>query len=51
MIVLDEDRMKLIFYGDNVNEGDDNDKYDGWLKRKDRNIKKNFIYFKGNILI
>lgn len=51
MIVLDEDRMKLIFYGDNVNEGDDNDKYDGWLKRKDRNIKKNCIYFKGNILI
>lgn len=45
MIVLDEDRMKLIFYGDNVNEGDDNDKYDGWLKRK------NCIYFKGNILI
>lgn len=51
MIALDEDRMKLILHGDNANEGDDNDKYDGRLKRKDRNIKKNCTHFKGNILI
>lgn len=51
MIALDEDRMKLILHGNNANEGDDNDKYDGRLKRKDRNIKKNCTHFKGNILI
>lgn len=51
MIALDEDRMKLILHGNNANEGDDNDKYDERLKRKDGNINKNCKHFKGNILI
>lgn len=51
MIALDEDRMKLILHGNNANEGDDNDKYDGRLKRKKGKIKKNCKHFKGNILI
>lgn len=51
MIALDEDRVKLILHGNNANEDDDNDKYDGWLKRKGGNIKKNCKHFKGNILI